>query len=209
MNFRGLLLIGAVVGAGLVAGAAACSGPDPGALTFSTRPSSGVSEPQGTDSGAAAATDAGVDAGPDPIFGTTAFAYVNPGVNANAAADEHAGTVEGKDCMVAGCHLDGAKVWVFGGTLYSSADGGAPVARGEVKVVGPNGVEIAKAYTDANGNFWVEKAGTTIPAGSKVGVRKEGGGKPRLMATGLQPGDSGCSKGGTCHGGQTGKVFAD
>lgn len=145
----------------------------------------------------------------DSVFGSTVFNYVDPGVSANNAAPEHAGIVEGKDCIVTGCHLDGAKVWVFAGTLYSTAAAGATVAKGEVKVVGPNGADIGSAYTDANGNFWLERAGTTIPNGSKVGVRKEGGGAPKLMATGLQPTDRGCSKGGTCHGGQSGKVYTD
>ncbi len=212
MNYRSVLLVGALIGSGALAASAACSSPDPAAITYATRASTSGGEPQGTSSssGASGPTDAGPPAPPppDPIFGTTAFAYVDPGVTANNADPAHEGSVEGKNCVVTGCHLD-VKPWVFAGTLYTGPDGGATVAKGEIKILGPNGVEIGTTYTDANGNFWLDKAGTTIPAGSKVGVRREGGAAPRNMATGLQPTDSGCSKGGTCHGGQTGKVYAD
>jgi hypothetical protein len=212
MDYRCVLLIGAVFGAGALAASTACNGPDPGAITFAERPSTGGGEPQSGTSGTTGTADAGTGpGGPDAgdIFGNTTFTYVAPAMNANNANTAHAGTVEGKDCMVAGCHLDGTKVWVFSGTLYSTPQGGATVAKGEVKVVGPDGAEIGSAYTDANGNFWLEKAGATIPQGSRVGVRKEGGTKPMMMQTALQPGDSGCSKAGTCHGGSTGKVYAN
>lgn len=208
MDYRSILLISAVAFGGSLAALTACTAPDPGAITFAERPSSSGGEPPigtgGTDGGG----DTGAG-GANTVFGTTPLAYVNPGVAANNADVTHAGTVEGKDCQTTGCHLDGPKVWVYGGTLYGAQGGGATVAKGEIKIIGPNGAEIGSAYTDANGNFWLEKVGTTIPAGSKVGVRKEGGGAPRMMDAPLQPGDSGCSKAGTCHGGTQGKVYAD
>jgi hypothetical protein len=209
-SLRGALLASAVLGAGALGATAACSGPDPGAIRFSVRPGAS-GESQGTPSPSGAPADAAPEASPPPdeVFGTTPFLYVDPGVIANAADGEHEGTVEGKNCITPGCHADGSKQWVFAGTLYSSAAGTATVAKGEIKVVGPNGAEIGTAYTDANGNFWLDKPGATIPAGSKVGVRKEGGGPARLMAAGLQPTDNGCSNAGTCHGGQQGKVYAD
>jgi hypothetical protein len=219
MDYRGVLLIGAVVGAGAVASSTACTAPDPGAITFAERESQGTSEPQGSSgtsgtSGTAADGGGGADTGapPDPIFGTTPFAYVDPGVAANGANDAHGGTVEGKDCRE-GCHVEGgvaaAKPWVYGGTVYTAAQGGQTVPKAEIKVVGPNGEDIGSTYTDANGNFWLEKDGTTIPAGSKVGVRKEGG-RTMFMATPLQPGDSGCNANrANCHGTPaTGKVYA-
>ncbi len=215
MDYRGVLLMGAVVGAGALASSTACSGPDPGAITFAERQSQATGEPQSS-SGTSGTSGTNADGGgtesgapADPVFGTTAFTYVDPGVTANDANDAHAGTVEGKDCIVAGCHLDGAKPWVFGGTVYSTAQGGATVPKAEIKIVGPNGAEVGTTYTDANGNFWLEKAGTTIPAGSRVGVRKEGG-KAMLMATPLQPTDAGCSANrANCHGTPaTGRVYA-
>ena len=218
MDYRGVLLIGAVIGAGALASSTACSGPDPGAITFAERQSQSTGDPQGSSgasgtggtSGTAADGGGGDTGGPvDPVFGTTPFAYIDPGVTANNANDAHGGTVEGKDCIVAGCHLEGAKPWVFGGTVYSTAQGGATVPKAEIKIVGPDGAEVGTTYTDANGNFWLEKAGTTIPAGSRVGVRKEGG-KAHLMATPLQPADSGCSANrANCHGtAVTGRVYA-
>lgn len=220
MDYRGVLLIGAVVGAGALASVTACSGPDPGAITFAERQSQSTGEPQGS-SGTSGTSGTGTDGGgsteggtaPDPVFGTTPFAYVDPGVTANNADDAHGGTVEGKNCADTGCHTDGGaaagKIWVFAGTVYSAAQNGTTVAKAEIKIVGPNGAEVGTTYTDANGNFWLEKAGTTIPAGSKVGVRKEGG-KAMHMATALQPGDGGCSANrANCHGtAGTGKVYA-
>ncbi len=217
MDYRGVLLIGAVVGAGAVASSTACTAPDPGAITFAERSTQGTGEPQGSSgtsgtSGTSGDGDSGTATPPDPIFGSTPFAYEDPGVTANDANDAHANTVEGKDCRD-GCHVEGgvaaAKPWVFGGTVYSTAQGGQTVPKAEIKIVGPNGEDIGNAYTDPNGNFWLEKAGTTIPAGSKVGVRKEGG-RTMFMATPLQPEDSGCNANrANCHGtAATGKVYA-
>lgn len=213
MNYRDVLLIGAMVGAGALGSATACSGPDPGAITFSERPGAGPAEPStsssssggSTSSGGPGATDAGGDAGGDLIFGTTAFQWVDPGITANNADVAHNNNVEGKDCIVAGCHLDNLKKWAFAGTVYSAATGGAVVPKAEVRVVKPDGTEYGHAYTDANGNFWLENA-TPIPAGSKVGVRKEGGQK--AMATTLVgPTDGSCGRVTGCHGGPQGEVY--
>jgi hypothetical protein len=132
-----------------------------------------------------------------------------PAIQANGANSAHAGTVEGKNCIQAGCHLDGQKPWLFGGTVYSAAKNGTVVPKAEIKMVGPDGAEIAKAYTDNNGNYWFEKKDKTVPAGARVGVRKEGG-SPGIMTAALQPADSGCSKTeANCHGTEaTGRVFA-
>jgi hypothetical protein len=133
------------------------------------------------------------------FFKNEPFAYQDPGLTANNANAAHGGTVEGKDCIVAGCHLDGGKKWLFGGTVYNAPKNGQTVARAEVRIVGPDGTEIGRAYTDANGNFWLEAGAKTIPAGSKVGVRVEGGGM--LMATPISNADGGCSGArANCHG---------
>ena len=219
MDYRGVLLIGAVVGAGALASTTACSGPDPGAITFAERESQGSGEVQGT-SGTSGTSGTGTDgggteggAGGDPVFGTTAFNWVDPGVTANDANEAHAGTVEGKNCADVGCHTEGGaaatKIWVIGGTVYTAATGGQTVPKAEIKVVGPDGAEVGTTYTDANGNFWLEKAGTTIPAGSMVAVRKEGG-MIMHMATALQPGDNGCNANrANCHGTAVqGRIYA-
>ena len=157
MKLREAVLVGAVIAAGTIG--ASCSGPDPGAITFFARPG-----PSGTPQGGSSSTtstgapaDAAVEAAPppDPIFGTAAFEYHDPGVVANSANPAHQGSVEGKNCMVPSCHADGAKVWVFAGTLYNSPAGAATEPKGQIKVVGPGGVEIGTTYTDANGNFWL------------------------------------------------------
>jgi len=220
MDYRGVLLVGVVLGMGVVASATACSAPDPGAISFSERPGGGTSDtasgkqggtPGGTTSGGPT-TDGGgtTEAGgttSDPIFGTSTFAWEDPGVTANNANAAHNNTVEGKNCIQAGCHLGGAKPWAFGGTVYSAAQNGQTVPKAEVRIVKPDGTEYGHAYTDANGNFWLEMA-TPFPDGSKVGVRKEGGTSAGHMATLLKPDSNGCSATGTCHGGGTGKVWA-
>lgn len=213
MDGRALFLATAVIGAGGFASVTACSGPDPGTITFAERPGS-PGEPQGTSGGPSgggpsATPDSG---GPtDPIFGTSTMTWVDPGTAANGANAAHGGSVEGKDCAQAGCHLGGGEAWLFGGTVYSTAQGGATVARAEIKVVGPDGAEVGKAYTDANGNFWVRPQGamTSIPAGSRVGVRREGGAGTKMMATPLSNADAGCNANrGNCHGtAATGRVY--
>lgn len=200
MQSGGVFLFGIVAGAALTA---SCSGPDPGAITFAERASGGAdTTPQGTTTGP---SDAG--GGGDPIFGKELFAWVDPGIVANNANAKHEGTVVGKDCISAGCHLDNGKQWLFAGTMYTSAAGGATVAKGEVRLIGPDGNEVGHTYTDANGNFWLEKAGS-IPANTRVGIRKEGA-EPRSMVATLQPVDKGCNANrSNCHGTAiTGKVY--
>lgn len=212
MDYRGVLLTGAVLGSGVLALSSGCNGPDPGAITFSERGGS-IGEPQGSSSGTSggATADAGGSSSgqTDDIFGASTFAYVDPGLTANNADPAHGGTVEGKDCIVPGCHLDNAKPWLMGGTIYSAATDGQVVPRAEVRIIGPDNTEVAQAYTDANGNFWFDKGDKTIPAGSKVGVRKEGGPTMR-MATALNPDDGSCtSTKSNCHGtAAQGKVYA-
>lgn len=214
MDCRALLLSCAVLGAGVLASSTACTAPDPGAITFAERPGQ-AGPPQGSTSGDTTPTDDdGGSSGSttaDPIFGTAAFAYVDPGLVANNANAAHGGTVEGKDCSAAGCHInDGtsAKPWLIGGTLYTAATDGQTVAKGEVRVIGPDNTEVAHAYTDANGNFWFGAAGgAKIPAGSKVGARSETG-KSMFMALALGPDDSGCTASrANCHGTSQGKVY--
>jgi membrane protein implicated in regulation of membrane protease activity len=207
MDYRGVLLTCAVVGATVLGASTACSGPDPGAITFSERPGQST-EPQGTrgdagtSGGASGTSDGGTTTDPAVLafFKNEPFAYQDPGLAANNADAAHGGTVEGKNCIVAGCHLDGGRKWLFGGTVYTAPKDGQTVAKAEVRVVGPDGTEIGRAYTDANGNFWLEAGEKTIPAGSKVGVRAEGG-AGKLMATPISNADGGCSAArANCHG---------
>lgn len=190
----------------LLGGVLACSSPDPGYLEFAER--RGTLDPAAVPSstsnpGSSGSPDAGgtVDAGGpagDAVFGTTTFAYQNPGQAANNADGAHGGTVEGKDCVVAGCHGNGGKPWLFGGTVYNAATAGQTVAQAEVRIVDPTGKEVAKAYTDANGNFWFDKGALTIPANSKVGVRTAT--KVARMATPLGATGGGCNNAAGCHG---------
>jgi hypothetical protein len=212
MNFQGLILACAVFGAGASASVTACTGPDPSAITFSERPGEDApaDPPEGSSTSSGSSGEAPPPGGEaDPIFGATTLQWTDPGLVANTQAI-HGGPVEGKDCVVAGCHLGGTKPWLMGGTIYNAAQNGTTVAKAEIRIVGPDGAEVAKAYTDANGNYWLGAAeGVTIPANSKVGVRREGGAGTKMMATALGPTDSGCNANrANCHGtAATGKVF--
>jgi hypothetical protein len=221
MEYLRVLLTSALAAAAVLAAAGGCSGPDPGGIIFSERQgatgesasssssSSSSSGSTGGEGGGGGGGDGG--GGPaDPIFGTAAFAWVDPGQVANTAGGaNHPGQkVEGADCLVDGCHKAGGKPWLMGGTVYTAATGGTTVPKAEIRILGPDNKEIAKTYTDANGNFWFEAPGATIPAGAKVGVRREGGAGTKIMATALGPADGGCNRVTTCHGGPPqGRIF--
>lgn len=205
MDYRAVVLMAGVMGAIGAASTLACTGPDPGAITFAERPGGGGDiQAAPTSTTPVSAPDAGKG---HPIFGNLAFAYTDPGVIANTASADHPNQkVEGEDCVKAGCHLDKGPSWMFAGTVYATAGGGATVAEAEIKIVDGAGNEVGKTYTDKNGNFWLEKAGG-IPAGSRVGVRKAAG-SPMTMSTPLNPTDRSCNTVGTCHGSATtGKIY--
>jgi hypothetical protein len=220
MDYRGVLAIGLLSGAAIVGSTASCSGPDPGQVTFIERPrgssgelTSGGTSNGGVDGGATiegGTVEGGTDGGSsgvvaDPVFGTTAFALGQPGQGApaKAANPAHNGDSSGKDCIVAGCHLN---QWGFGGTLYTDAAGTARVPNAEVRISGPDGKEFQKTYSDVDGNFWIQGLGVPIPANSRVGVRTADG-KKMSMSGSVGPGQAGCNQAGTCHGGGAGKVY--
>jgi hypothetical protein len=211
MDYRAVLLVSGVVGGAAMSLGIGCEAPDPAAITFSVRPSTGAGDPSAPvaatpdGGGGAARTDA---AAGDPIFGTEAFVYQSPGQTANNANAAHNGNVQGKDCIVAGCHLDDAlDKWLFAGTIYTGANTGITVAQAEIKVVAPDGTEVGHAFTDANGNFWVDKTGP-IPPNSRAGVRVQDGGIQH-MTDALPTTRTGCSAtANQCHGSQTtGKTY--
>lgn len=216
MDFRVVWLSGLVVGTAAVAGA--CDAPDPGEITYSERSkaesssSGGGSSSSGassSSSGASGGTDGGGSSSgeggaADPVFGTSQFAAGNPGQNANQVGD-HAGQtpLEGKNCVVAGCHLDNNKKWGFAGTVYAAATGGTTVKNAEVRVTGPDGATIGMTYTDDNGNFWYE--GARPPANSRVGVRD---GTKKAVMVGTVAGDSGAGcNAPACHGNAAMRIY--
>lgn len=221
MDYRGVLLVGLVSGAAVVGATTSCSGPDPGQITFSERPrgssgelTSGGTTSGGTDGGGTtdggSSGEAGADGGSsgvvgDPVFGTSTFTLGSPGQGAPAkmANAAHNGDSSGKDCIVAGCHLN---QWGFGGTLYTDAAGTARVKDAEVRITGPDGKEFQKTYSDVDGNFWIAGLGIPIPANSRVGVRTADGKKMEMAGT-VSTAQAGCNQAGTCHGGTAGKVY--
>ncbi len=215
MDYRGVLLLGSMIGAGAIASMTACSGPDPGAITFTERTSPGGATPAesssggsngGTSSGASGSptTDGGGGdggGGGDFVFGTSTFAPGAATKQANEqAAGDHAGNVEGKNCTEVGkCHGAGGNgpTWAFGGTVKTAKTGGQPVVGAEVRI-GMNGVEFGKTYTDNAGNFWFEKTNGDPPTGARVGVRTAA--KKMEMASPVSGAAGGACNSGGCHG---------
>lgn len=201
MDLRGAALFAGVLGAAVLGASTACSGPDPGSITFTERGSGSTSDT--SPSSSTSTTDGGGSTTPtaDPIFGTTAFKYEDPGQTANNASSAHNGTVVGKDCAQSTqCHASGGAgpTWTFAGTLYASG-GTTTIAKGEVMVVDSTGKEVGHAFTDANGNFWYQ--GGALPAGAKAGARADGVATIQHMATALTATNTGCnSASSNCHG---------
>jgi hypothetical protein len=212
MQAHGVLVLTlALVGA---AAAAACSGPDPGAIEFIERTrGGGPGEPGGP--GPGDPDGGGVDPdGPITPF-SAAGPYAEPATTDPSDNPNHggAGDPAGQNCL--DCHIAGGaageKPWAIGGTIFTLAGaGGTPVARAEVRMVDPTGKEVLKTYSNDDGNFWVpaELVPGGIPAGSLIGVRNAD--KERLMSTALAgPDDGSCQRAG-CHvTGAQGNVFLD
>ena len=206
MDYRGLVLIAAMSGAGILA-VTSCTAPNPAEITYGEP--RGVapigtsgSDPGegGTSSGEGGATDGGGEAsGPVTAFsGAGAYnaAGAAQGSSNQAANHPNAGNPAGVDCM--SCHgpAGGAgSKWGIAGTVYTDGTGATPVEKAEIRVVDSTGKELALVYSDALGNFWSDTIVGGIPAGAKVGARK---GATALMSTSLTAADSSCNRTG-CH----------
>ena len=218
-----------VVMAGLGCGllAAACSAPDPGAVTItdktphvganassgasgqtssgtSGQTSSGASGSSGAsssgDAGSSGVVDAGFDSGPPPLAafkGDGAYVATAGQSATNAGHGGAANLPPSHDCF--SCHKNGgaAAEMAMGGYVKTAA--GNPVSKAEVRVVDSAGVELAKAYTESNGFFYV--LGTAITAaGAKTGVRNAS------IAKGMTGAATGGCASGNCHGGAQGDI---
>lgn len=227
MDYRGLVVIGAVVCAAALPLLPACTAPDPGQITFVPR--SGATNPadengDNSSSGTLPAGDAGgatsssgADAGGDPIFGTEAFTFQDPGETANGQPAPHVAPMQGKECGAAGCHADpgaaGPK-WLAGGTVYADANGTALAAGSqfEIRIVDPktNAVVGGGSFCpDTDGNFWLDPGTTAtgIPEGSKVGIRKKDG-TTKMMAEALTNATGANCNASGCHGSSTNRIYA-
>lgn len=221
MDVRGVFLVGAVIGAAALGSTLSCSAPDPGAIVFSERPRTGP-DPAASSSGASGTSGATTDSGtgeeggtsgaPDPVFAQApAFDGTPPaGQPPNAPAKgkdaQHTGAAgqdpAGQDCQT--CH---AGRDAFGGTAYTSINGQTRLPNAQIVVAGPDGKVYAVAYSDADGNFWADAIGVTIPPNSKVGIR-DGKGKQRIMSTTIS-GDAGrACQSAACHNAQN-HVYLD
>jgi hypothetical protein len=223
MDYRAVLLAATVLGTGVLSLVTSCAAPDPGEVTFMERQKSGSdiggSTSSSTSSTSSSTSSSGSDGGGSTTSGgpVTAFSGAPAYVATDPAAGGNKTTVghqngDPKFLSCQDCHKNGGQAsgfpWAIGGTVYDANTGGAAVVQAEVRVVDSTGKEIAKAYTDTQGNFWFDANNVPggIPAGSKVGVRN--GTKTKLMSTDLTGvGDGACQKAG-CHatGGQ-GHIF--
>lgn len=206
MSSRSILLVAAVLGAG-ASSFLSCTAPNPGEITFSERPRGSEQSSSGGGGSSSSGGD-GSDGPADPVFGTDPFEYADPGARANDnEMGTHAGTVEGKNCVTSECHDGAGPKWAFAGTVYSTITGGDTVAQAEVRVVGPDGKEFGRAYTDGDGNFWLEKDDRP-PAGSRVGVRRAGGRPMHMAATVEGTVGASCNGDSGCHGMPTQRIYA-
>jgi len=209
-----------VLGLGLSCGvwSSACSAPDPGAVTFvqqnrtvgtgsssggtssssSSSSSSSGSSSSGDGGSSSGGVDAGHDAGPPNAFtskptftaGTSLQSSDQGGHN-----NQFNGTnnPNGNDCTQ--CHKNGgaAPEMAIGGGAVTA--GGAATAGIEVRVVNAaTGKEVADAFTDELGNFYVNN--TALNGTYAVGIRSAQ--KTSLMVGTVTNGA--CNQGGTCHG---------
>lgn len=209
MDYRSVFLIAAVA-CSAVLSAVACSGPPAGSVSFtegSSESVAGGSREQATDPASPAPAAATPGAGGDAVFKGSAFVAGAAQGAAKGQATHSAlpapanATLDpsGLNCGQATCHLD---KFTFGGTVYTDISGSARVAGAEIRVTGPGGEQVGAAFSDADGNFWLD--GAAVPAGSKVGVRKDA--KVKLMATPLKATDGACNNT-TCHGTATMRVY--
>ena len=129
------------------------------------------------------------------------FVHFPPAMNANTANAAHQNTVEGKDCLSVGCHVDGNQPYRFGGTVYTTSNGNTTVAQAEVRIVRSDGSEYARAYTDANGNFWFASV-TPIPTNAIVGIRNA-----TTFRQQVGPLASGACNSNACHGSASMRIF--
>ena len=216
------------VGCGLVA--AACSAPDPGAYTLSDKTprvggatTSGSSGTTGSTSGStssgstgtsggstSSSGDAGHDSGssgapvPDGFKGAPVYVATNGQAAVSGSHNTANNLPPNHNCL--SCHTPGgaaaAKEFIIGGYAKGGANGNGKI---EVRVVSSAGAELAQAYTESNGYFYV--LGTNLAGnGNKVAVRSANAGGT-VTATGMVGAitSGGCDSA-ACHGGGQGDV---
>jgi mono/diheme cytochrome c family protein len=201
----------------LLLGFAACSAPDPGAITFVDPPEGAERRTSGggegpSSSAASTTSDAGTGAGTttggttgaaaDPLFGATTF-QAKPPTPADIRTVQGAthGALTGTtDCMT--CHgaaSTGTKL-LFGGSVFDDAAGTTPAVNVEVWIASPDGATRLVANSDAAGYFFLRDPGP-LPAGTLTGIRKNG--KITKM---ISPISTGACNSTGCHGGALGVV---
>ncbi|MBX3233390.1 MAG: hypothetical protein KIT84_33890 [Labilithrix sp.] len=130
-------------------------------------------------------------AGVDPWASTSPYTLLTP---SEESGDHHGGAKHlGDDCM--SCHTGaGAPRFALAGTIFASRTSSTGAARVQVRVVDPDGNEVALVGTDSSGNFWLRDA-PDLPPGSWVGIRDEA--TTRVMKTAIA-GAASCNQS-TCH----------
>ena len=200
----------------------ACAGPEAGEAVFtdgqSTATKSTKKDGGKSDETPSTSTSSGAGGASTDAFFKTAFEFHPPGQKANAAAAHGGKPVEGdgtattgpKDCVTAGCHLDGNTKWSAGGSVFAGAAGGkVPAGKYEIAIHKPDGTLFAATSPDEDGNFWFDAPGP-IPDGSTVAIRKEGAAST-AMSTKLTAANKGggCNNATGCHGGASLRINAN
>lgn len=213
-----------LVSAMVLAGAApfwGCSAPDPGAVVYDPRlpnygsPGTGQTGGTGGDEGGApgamdsgildarTVTEAAAEAAADgPSGGAGVFkgapAYDATQQPQQTAAQNHqaqgVATVPNKktDCMT--CHNGTtASGFLFGGTIYTDTGATRGAAGIEVRVVDSTGNGYS-AYSDSDGNFWIDNdTAASLPGTS--GARDGSGNVQLMIGSTTSPGCNSCHNG--------------
>ncbi len=206
----------------VLAVAAGCSAPDPGAIVYGSLRDGGSSIANGPGSGgtqggssSAGTTTGGTTGGGTTGGGTTGGSTAADSgsaapLNAFSAAPSYAKTAPGDqstahhngasnagvDCL--SCHVTGSVSppgFMFAGTVYTDSTATTPAVNAEIRVISAAGAEIGKVYSDDSGNFWLADA-DKLPTGTLTGARN--GATPKVMSTPVLGACNSChAKGGT------------
>lgn len=140
--------------------------------------------------------DGGTAAPRGAFEGAAAYASTL-GASARKAGHNFAGATPvtnpaGRPCF--NCHgtAGGPRAFAFAGTVYKDAAGTQPAPRVEVRVLDANGKALS-TFTDADGNFFLPRAGNAVAFPARSGTRDAD--TTRLMVAGLAEGNcNGCHR---------------
>ncbi|HLL22908.1 MAG TPA: hypothetical protein VK427_12300 [Kofleriaceae bacterium] len=139
-----------------------------------------------------------------PKVATPAAPHNHAASGAGDTPQTAAGSRKGVGCLAAGgCHgaQPGSSVFTFAGTAYTAMAGTAPAAGVTVRLFVPGTKKsIAKAVTDADGNFYTSAPVTFPSSGLETDVTGCGSTPDIIpMISPIRVNEANCSSSGNCH----------